>query len=167
MNGIRATPAGSEMNVRMIGSMRVKKTVASPWRSNQRSAPSQVLGLDVELAAVLLEDVDAAVVADAVRDPRPDEVRERADERHGDERCTRPRETLKPANSIVASLGIGMHALSSSMSTKTPGRPEVADDVGRELDDRVRDGGDDEDEHAPQATDGRRAGALPCRRTSR
>ena len=27
-NGIRATPAGSEMNVRMIGSMRVKKTVA-------------------------------------------------------------------------------------------------------------------------------------------
>jgi hypothetical protein len=29
-NGIRATPAGSEMNVRMIGSMRVKNTVASP-----------------------------------------------------------------------------------------------------------------------------------------
>ncbi len=29
-NGIRATPAGSEMKVRMIGSMRVKKTVASP-----------------------------------------------------------------------------------------------------------------------------------------
>ena len=29
-NGIRATPAGSEMNVRMIGSMREKKTVAAP-----------------------------------------------------------------------------------------------------------------------------------------
>ena len=29
-NGILATPAGSEMKVRMIGSMRVKKTVASP-----------------------------------------------------------------------------------------------------------------------------------------
>ena len=29
-NGIRATPAGSEMNVRMIGSMRVKNTVAEP-----------------------------------------------------------------------------------------------------------------------------------------
>ena len=28
--GIRATPAGSEMNVRTIGSMRVKKTAASP-----------------------------------------------------------------------------------------------------------------------------------------
>ena len=44
-NGIRATPAGSEMNVRMIGSMRVKKTVASPWRSNQRSAQSRWLFL--------------------------------------------------------------------------------------------------------------------------
>ncbi len=29
-NGIFATPAGSEMNVRMIGSMREKNTVASP-----------------------------------------------------------------------------------------------------------------------------------------
>ena len=29
-NGIRATPAGSEMNVRTIGSMRVKNTVAEP-----------------------------------------------------------------------------------------------------------------------------------------
>ena len=44
-NGIRATPAGSEMNVRMIGSMRVKKTVASPWRSNQRSAQARCDGL--------------------------------------------------------------------------------------------------------------------------
>ena len=44
-NGIRATPAGSEMKVRMIGSIRVKKTVASPWRSNQRSAQSRCLRL--------------------------------------------------------------------------------------------------------------------------
>ena len=44
-NGIRATPAGSEMKVRMIGSIRVKKTVASPWRSNQRSAHSRCLWL--------------------------------------------------------------------------------------------------------------------------
>jgi hypothetical protein len=28
--GMRATPAGTEMNVRTIGSMREKKTVASP-----------------------------------------------------------------------------------------------------------------------------------------
>ena len=47
-NGIRATPAGSEMNVRMIGSIRVKKTVASPWRSNQRSAHSRCDLLDVQ-----------------------------------------------------------------------------------------------------------------------
>ena len=43
--GIRATPAGREMKVRMIGSMRVKNTVASPWRSNQRSAQARWLGL--------------------------------------------------------------------------------------------------------------------------
>ena len=29
-NGIRATPAGSEMNVRTIGSMRLKNTVGAP-----------------------------------------------------------------------------------------------------------------------------------------
>ena len=34
-----------------------------------------------------------------------------------------PLETLKPANSIVASLGTGMQALSSSMRMNTPGRP--------------------------------------------
>ena len=34
-----------------------------------------------------------------------------------------PVETLKPANSIVASLGTGMQALSSSMSMKTPTTP--------------------------------------------
>jgi hypothetical protein len=39
-NGMRAAPAGSEMNVRTIGSMREKKTVASPCLSNQRSAQS-------------------------------------------------------------------------------------------------------------------------------
>jgi hypothetical protein len=34
-----------------------------------------------------------------------------------------PRDTLKPANSMVASLGTGIHALSRSMSTNTPGSP--------------------------------------------
>src|SRR5215213_7356576 len=37
-----------------------------------------------------------------------------------------PRLTSKPANSIVASLGIGMHALSRSMRTNTPGRPSAS-----------------------------------------
>ena len=40
-SGILATPAGKEMKVRIIGSMRVKKTVAEPWRSNHRSAHSR------------------------------------------------------------------------------------------------------------------------------
>jgi len=30
---------------------------------------------------------------------------------------------LKPANSIVASLGIGMHALSGTINAKTPASP--------------------------------------------
>jgi hypothetical protein len=41
-NGIRATPAGSEMKVRTIGSMRLKKTAQPPHRSNQRSARSRL-----------------------------------------------------------------------------------------------------------------------------
>ena len=34
-----------------------------------------------------------------------------------------PSETLKPANRNVASDGIGMHALSATMSRKIPGSP--------------------------------------------
>ena len=34
-----------------------------------------------------------------------------------------PRDTLKPANSMVASLGTGMQALSRTISTNTPGSP--------------------------------------------
>jgi hypothetical protein len=41
--------------------------------------PVEVVLLDEELVAVLLDQVDAAEVADAVGDPRADEVRNRAD----------------------------------------------------------------------------------------
>ncbi len=44
-NGIRAMPAGSEMNVRTIGSMRVKNTVAEPYFANQSSAHLRCDGL--------------------------------------------------------------------------------------------------------------------------
>jgi hypothetical protein len=44
-NGISATPAGSEMKVRTIGSIRHQKTVASPCSRNQRSAVARCLGL--------------------------------------------------------------------------------------------------------------------------
>ena len=49
-----------------------------------------------------------------------------------------PRATLKPANRNVVSDGIGMHALSATMSTKIPGRPMRVDDVDGELDDAGR-----------------------------
>ena len=38
-------------------------------------------------------------------------------------RVSVPSFTLKPANSMVASLGIGINALSSVISTKTPAYP--------------------------------------------
>ena len=50
-----------------------------------------------------------------------------------------PVETLKPANSIVASLGIGMQALSSTIRMKTPITPDGVDEVGGDVDDRVDD----------------------------
>src|SRR3954468_14799024 len=37
-----------------------------------------------------------------------------------------PSETLKPANSMIASLGTGMHALSSVMRRNTPGNPSAS-----------------------------------------
>ena len=48
-----------------------------------------------------------------------------------------PSETLKPANSIVASDGIGMHALSATISSEDPGQAELVDHVDGELDERV------------------------------
>ena len=47
--------------------------------------------------------------------------------------------TAKPANGMVASLGIGMQALSRSMRTKTAGSPQLADEVRAEGDDGVDD----------------------------
>ena len=51
-------------------------------------------------------------------------------------------ETLKPANSIVASDGIGMQALSATISDEDPGQAELVDHVDGELDERVRQGGE-------------------------
>ena len=122
-NGIRATPAGSEMNVRMIGSIRLKKTAASPYFSNQRSAHSRCDGLDVELVPVPLERARAG---------RSSRRRRRSTSRRGWPR-PRPRRpprsrsvpslTLKPAKSIVASEGTGCTCSRATISTKIPGRP--------------------------------------------
>ena len=54
-----------------------------------------------------------------------------------------PSDTLKPANSIVASLGMGMQADSRVISTKMPSSPSGVDDVDGELDDGVGDGGEE------------------------
>ena len=44
-NGMRDTPAGNEMNVRMIGSTRAMSTAHEPYFSNQRSALSRRSGV--------------------------------------------------------------------------------------------------------------------------
>ena len=53
--------------------------------------PLEVLLLDVQLLAVLLEQVDAPVVADRVGDPGADEVRDRAHGDGGEQASTRRR----------------------------------------------------------------------------
>ena len=55
-----------------------------------------------------------------------------------------PRDTLKPANSMVASLGTGMQALSRSIRTNTPGQTHRIHHVHGHLDNGIRDRGEDE-----------------------
>ena len=76
-NGIFATPAGSEMKVRMIGSIREKKTVGVAVALEPVVGPFQVLGADVD-QLVLFQQVEPAVVADRVGDPGADQVAEHA-----------------------------------------------------------------------------------------
>ena len=74
---------------------------------------------------MLLEHVDAPEVADRVGDPGADEVGATPTSVTANSEYS-PSETLKPANSIVASEGIGMHALSATISRKTPGSPSLS-----------------------------------------
>ena len=55
-----------------------------------------------------------------------------------------PSETLKPANRNVVSDGIGMQALSATISRKIPGRPIASITSTANCDDRVGQGRDDE-----------------------
>ncbi len=48
-----------------------------------------------------------------------------------------PSATLKPANNIVASLGIGMQALSERHQDEDPDQTDLVDEIDREIDDRV------------------------------
>ena len=64
-------------------------------------------------------------------------------------RVSSPSETLKPANSMIASLGTGMQADSSVISTKTADDAGRADEFGGDVDDRfddhVGDAGEEEE----------------------
>ena len=51
-----------------------------------------------------------------------------------------PSLTANPAKGMIASLGTGMQALSSSIRKKTAGRPQSPMSRGRPLDDDVDDG---------------------------
>ena len=78
--GIRATPAGNEMNVRTIGIRRLKNAVAGPYFWKKWSASSSSCGPDQQVLAVPLEEGPAANRADVVADDRSERVAERRDD---------------------------------------------------------------------------------------
>ena len=129
--------------------MREKNTVAVAVAREPVVGPAQVRRLDVQLAAVLLEDVDAAVVADRVGDPRADDVRGGADRDDREQRVVAARDV--EAGEQQRRLGrdrdagaLGHH------EHEDPRRGRGVDDVDRELDQRVGDGGEDEHGRAAQ-----------------
>ena len=78
------------------------------------------------LRAVLLEQVDAAEVADARRRSRSRRRSPATPTAMTANSEYSPLATLKPANSIVASEGIGRQALSPTISRKTPSSPSLS-----------------------------------------
>ena len=141
-NGIRATPAGQRDeradDRQHAGEEDGRVAVAL----EPAVGPVEVALLDVQLLAVLLEDVHAAEVADPVGDPGARPGWRRDPTAVAANRLYSPLETLKPANSIVASLGIGMHALSSEHQEEDSREPHRVHDVHGRVDDRVRDRGE-------------------------
>ena len=90
-----------------------------------------------ELLPVLLEHVDAADIADPVRQPGAHEVGQ-LEPNVDREQAVLAFDTLKPANNIVASLGIGMQALLEEHEHEDPGQAHRVDHVDGEVHDRVR-----------------------------
>ena len=66
-SGIRATPAGNEMNVRTIGSSRPKNAVAAPYFVEEPLRDLDLVVADQQVLAVALEERPAAPRADARR----------------------------------------------------------------------------------------------------
>ena len=111
--------------------------------ANQRSAGRELLGRDVQLSAVPLDQLDAAEVADAVGDPRADEVRERADERRGQQRVLASGDV--EAGEQHRRLGRDRDARALERHQhEHAGEPDLVDDVGREVGERLGDRGEDE-----------------------
>ena len=103
--------------------------------------PAQVRRLDVELLAVLLEPLDAAVVADPVRDPRAHDVGGRACRDDGQHRVLTARDVEAREQEGALRRDRDARALEHHQD-EDPGQPERVDDVDRELDERVGEGGD-------------------------
>src|SRR3954470_2830339 len=113
--------------------------------------PDEVLRLDVERPPVLLEQLEAPVVADRVRDPRADEVGDRP-HRHGREQRVlalgdvEPREEHRRLRRDRDERALGRH------QQEDPGQAEVADHSYGEVHQRVRDRGEDGQHAAAQAS---------------
>src|SRR5436190_1668336 len=118
--------------------------------------PGEMLRLDVERPPVLLEQLDAPVVADRVRDPRADEVGDRP-HRHGREQRVlalgdvEAREEHRRLRRDRDERALGRH------QQEDPGQAEVADHSYGEVHQRVRDRGEDGQHAAAQAS----VSALP------
>ena len=120
---IRATPAGTLMNVRITGSRREKKTAASPWRSNQSWALSISCGRIKRYRPKRSRSgrPPHAPAPYAIHDPtRLPAVPARPTQSRLSSRPspTKPVLASAPPNSIVTSDGMGTAADSSSMRTK-------------------------------------------------
>ena len=115
-NGIRATPAGSEMNARMSGSMPSEEDRRLAVALEPAVGPLDLARPICSQCAVPFEQLEAPAAADAVGDPRADQRAEQPREDDPDHRQVmvarsgRGFATAKPANSITTSEGIGMHA---------------------------------------------------------
>ena len=133
---LRRRPAGSEMKARTSGSSAGEEDGRVAVALEPVVDPGQVRGADVD-QLVLLEQVDAAVVADRVGRARSRPCCRPARRATTPSSVWSPLETLKPANSITASLGIGMQALPAAISRKTPASPVLFDHVDAEIDDRA------------------------------
>jgi hypothetical protein len=103
--------------------------------------------LDVELLAVLLQDVNAAVPADGVGDPGPDEVGHRSHGDGGEQGVL----AVGDVEACEQHGGLARHGDAGRLEhhqDEYPEQPQLRDDVGGHLHDGVREGGDEHEERS-------------------